>query len=117
MRLETCLSKDFSTGIHFLSAPCGLLTPGTIDPCDIERLLFAAGSEGDFDEIVLAADLSMFHLIPVLLEKASRVLRPLPIPHLRRSGWKGFSRSWIRGTAAPEGLRKAQADPGKHLPF
>lgn len=78
MRLETCLSKDFSTGIHFLSAPCGLLTPGAIDPCDIERLLFAAGSEGDFDEIVLAADLSMFHLIPVLLEKASRVFAAAP---------------------------------------
>jgi|GEM_PF-361657 len=72
MRLETCIARDFSSGVHFLSAPGGLLPPGAVDPSDIERLLFAMDSEGDFDEIVVAVDLGMFHLVPVLLARASR---------------------------------------------
>jgi len=74
MRLESCLIRDLASGVHFLSAPCGLLSPGAIDPADMERLLSAADSDGDFDEIVVALDLGMFHLIPMFMEKAARVI-------------------------------------------
>jgi hypothetical protein len=74
MRLETCLTKDMESGVHFLSAPAGLLSSQSIDAADINSLLSATDSEGDFDEIVIAAELGRLDLIRGLIEKADRIL-------------------------------------------
>jgi len=74
MRLETCMSTDYDSGIHFFSAPPGLVSPATIRHEDIAKLLSATDREGDFDEIVIATEPSMYELIPGLSEKAARVL-------------------------------------------
>ncbi|MDI9513603.1 MAG: hypothetical protein GX384_03685 [Clostridiaceae bacterium] len=74
MRLEACLTKDPASGVHFLSEPAGLLSPQSIDTADINSLLSATDSEGDFDEIVIAAELGMFDLIRELMGKADRIL-------------------------------------------
>lgn len=74
LRLESCMTRDAASGVYFLSAPSGLLSPKTINDSDIFNLLSAMEREGDFDEVVLVTDLSIFDLIPGLMEKAHRVL-------------------------------------------
>ncbi|HOK42074.1 MAG TPA: hypothetical protein PLD49_00185 [Thermoclostridium caenicola] len=73
MRLESCLTRDLASGVHFLAAPCGLVTPETVEWSDMDNLLSATDREGDFEEIVLATETGMFGLIPGLMERAARV--------------------------------------------
>jgi len=78
MRLETCMSTDFTSGIHFISAPPGLISPKSIDSEDIVKLFSVLDRDGDFDEIVVAAEPSMYDILPELMEKAERVLIAVP---------------------------------------
>jgi len=105
MRLETCLTKDMASGVHFLSAPSGLLRPDIIAMSDIENLLSAINMEGDFEEIVLVTEPGMFDLISGLMEKASRVLAVAPNTAVSSVRLEKFLQELEKGGADMAGLK------------
>lgn len=105
MRLETCLTRDMASGVHFLSAPSGLLRPDFIAMTDIVNLLSATDREGDFDEIVLVTDLGMFEMILGLMEKASRILAVVPNTPVSSVKLGQFLQELEKGEADMAGLK------------